>query len=97
MNIITGEKIQDLCDYYIGTRDDFNFNPFIRQQYKKQINIDNIDLYNIKTLNISRIFCYTHLINGTLYEKYKDILFQVLSDITTQFSLILMVNLMNLI
>ena len=88
MNIITGEKIQDLCDYYIGTRDDFNFNPFIRQQYKKQINIDNIDLYNIKTLNISRIFCYTHLINGTLYEKYKDILFQVLSDITTQFSLI---------
>ena len=26
MNIITGEKIQNLCDYYIGSIGDFNFN-----------------------------------------------------------------------
>ena len=25
MNIITGEKIQNLCDYYIGSVGDFNF------------------------------------------------------------------------
>ena len=88
MNIITGEKIQDLCDYYIGTSYYFNYNPFIKQQYKKHINIDNFNLNNIKTLNISRIFCYTYLINGPLYEKYKDKLFQLLSNITTQFSLV---------
>ena len=41
MNLITGEKIQTLCDYYIGTNDDFNFNPVIRNQSPKHINIDN--------------------------------------------------------
>ena len=30
MNIITGEKIQMLCDHFIGLNEDFNFNPKIR-------------------------------------------------------------------
>jgi len=38
MNIITGEKIQNLCDYYIGSVGDFNFNPNIKNQVSKQIN-----------------------------------------------------------
>ena len=40
MNITTGEKIQQLCDYYIGSNYDFNFNPIIRTQINKHINIE---------------------------------------------------------
>lgn len=55
--IITGEKLQCLCDIYIGTREDFNFNPIIKIQYKKHIDINNIDkLFN----NPNIIFCYSH-------------------------------------
>ena len=31
MNIITGEKIQNMCDYYIGSLDDFHFDPNIKK------------------------------------------------------------------
>lgn len=62
MDIITGEKIQNICDYYIGTNNDFNYNPNIRNQTSKRINIDNFNIEYIKTLTINNIFCYTHLI-----------------------------------
>ena len=88
MNIFTGEKIQNVCDYYIGTQEDFNFNPYIRTQTKKHINIDNFDIEIIKKLNISFIFCYTHLINGILFEKYKKKLLEILYNINTTFSLV---------
>lgn len=64
MDIISGEKIQNLCDYYIGTDDDFNFNPIIRNQTQKHINIDNYNIEIIKKLKVNNIFCYTHLIDG---------------------------------
>ena len=32
MNIVSGEKLQNLCDYYLGTHDQFNYNPFIQSQ-----------------------------------------------------------------
>ena len=32
MNIITGEKIQQLCDVYFGLKEDFDFNPVIKKQ-----------------------------------------------------------------
>ena len=66
MIIITGEKIQNLCDYYIGSIGDFNFNPNIKNQVSKQINIDNYNIENIKKLNIKNIFCYTHIIDGRI-------------------------------
>ena len=50
MNIITGEKIQNLCDYYIGTLCDLNFNPVIRNQTSKHINLDNYDIEIIKKI-----------------------------------------------
>lgn len=95
MNIITGEKIQNLCDYYIGSLDDFNFNPIIRNQKLKHINIDNYDVENIKSLNIKNIFCYTHLIDGEAanFNTEKCInnlnnIYIILSNITTKFNII---------
>lgn len=84
MDIITGEKIQNICDYYIGTNDDFNFNPIIRKQTHKHINIDNYNIHHIKTLKINNIFCYTHLIGETDNLKH---LFIILSNISTKFNI----------
>jgi hypothetical protein len=92
MNIITGEKIQNLCDYYIGSISDFNFNPNIKNQVSKQINIDNYNIENIKKLNIKNIFCYTHIIDGQManfsQQKYKDNLLNILINISTPFNII---------
>lgn len=62
MNFITGEKIQILCDHFIGTGYDFKHNPNIKLYKNKFIyfgskkNIDN------KTL----VFCYTHLLKNII-------------------------------
>ena len=94
MNLITGEKIQTLCDYYIGTNDDFNFNPVIRNQSPKHINIDNYNIESIKKLKVNNIFCYTHLIDGEAANfnsvkcsnNLKNITI-ILSNISTKFNL----------
>jgi hypothetical protein len=57
MNIITGEKIQQLCDVYFGLQKDFNFNPIIKNQRIKQFNLIYL---NMKLNNPYFIFCYTH-------------------------------------
>jgi hypothetical protein len=58
-DIITGEKIQELCDMYIGHPHDFEFNPFINKDKHKHININTItDEFD----NVKYIFCYSHLI-----------------------------------
>lgn len=59
-NIITGEKIQQYCDLYIGKICDFNYNPIICNQISKHLNIDSI---NTEFDNPIHIFCYSHLIN----------------------------------
>ena len=95
MNLITGEKIQTLCDYYIGTNDDFNFNPVIRNQTPKHINIDNYNIEIIKKLKVNNIFCYTHLIDGETanfnnercINNLKNI-YILLSNISTKFNII---------
>jgi hypothetical protein len=55
--IVTGEKIQQLCDVYFGFNEDFNFNPIIKQQTNKHFNINNL---NNTINNPYYIFCYTH-------------------------------------
>ena len=55
--MVTGEKIQQLCDVYFGFKEDFDFNPVIRNQNKKQLNINNL---NSEINNPYFIFCYTH-------------------------------------
>ena len=61
MNIITGEKIQNICDYYIGTLFDFEYNPYIKNQKNKQINIDNNNII-MNNIIVNNIFCYTHIL-----------------------------------
>ena len=55
--IVSGERIQQLCDIYLGTNEDFNYNPLIKKQTFKHCIINNINNnYN----NPYLIFCYTH-------------------------------------
>jgi hypothetical protein len=55
--MITGELIQELCYIYCGTLSDFDFNPRIKLQKNK-----HMDLNNINSLwdNPKYIFCYGH-------------------------------------
>jgi hypothetical protein len=53
--IITGEKIQQLCDIYLGANYDFNFNPLISIQTSKHLLIHEI---NTEYNNPYLIFCY---------------------------------------
>jgi len=58
-NIITGDKIQQLCDIYLGYDDDFNYNPIIKKDVNKHVNINNINnIFN----NPYLIFCYSYRI-----------------------------------
>jgi hypothetical protein len=63
--IVTGEKIQQTCNLYIGKIQDFNFNPIIKNQTNKHL---NIDLINTNFENPYYIFCYSHLINEFSYK-----------------------------
>lgn len=55
-DFISGEKIQQLCDVYIGTLNDFNYNPKISIETNKHINIDRL---NNEWNNPKLIFCYS--------------------------------------
>lgn len=59
-NIVTGEKIQQLCDIYLGITGDFHFNPVIGRQHEKHYYLNNI---NGPFNNPHRVFCYSHNIN----------------------------------
>lgn len=54
--MISGEKIQELCDVYCGLQEDFDYNPRIRSQTQKHMHLDKIRSWN----NPRKIFCYTH-------------------------------------
>lgn len=58
--VITGEKIQQFCDVYIGEQCDFKFNPIVKKQQHKHVNINRI---NNEFENPYFVFCYSHLIN----------------------------------
>ena len=67
LNIVKGERIQQLCHVYIGLPEDFDYNPLIKIQNNKHKNINTItDIYN----NPKTIFCYSHRIN-LLVDKMK--------------------------
>lgn len=58
--IITGEKLQQLADVYLGDPSDFQYNPCIAQQSHKHQALHDLptsmDLYS----NPPIVFCYTH-------------------------------------
>lgn len=54
-DIITGEKIQELAYVYCGIKSDFDYNPRIKQQPHKCLNLEYLtDSYN----NPKIVFCY---------------------------------------
>jgi hypothetical protein len=63
MDIVSGEKIQELADKYVGFGRDFEQNPRITGQHNKHVIFEHI----INTSAISNdlvIFCYGHNINN---------------------------------
>jgi len=69
IDIPSGEKLQQIADIYVGIEDDFNYNPYIQKQKKRQLNINNI---NEQWNNPSIIFCYGDRL-GLFSEKSKFI------------------------
>lgn len=56
-DIMTGERIQELADVYLGYPEDFDYNPRIRHQSSKHRSLhDIVEAYD----NPSVVFCYTH-------------------------------------
>ena len=83
MDIVSGEKLQNLCDYYLGTQDQFDYNPFIKSQQFKHLCIDSLDIANqIANVNISNLFCYIENLDTHLH-----VLLYVLSHIKTPFNI----------
>ena len=80
-HIITGEKYQLDCDYYIGNTNDFNVNYRIKTcDDSKKVNINSSSFPKVdKSINI---FCYTHI----LTRNFKA-LFDLLNTIEKQFIL----------
>jgi hypothetical protein len=56
--MITGEKLQQVADLYLGFEEDFNYNPVIRNQPEKWFRIDFIKEESFDNPRI--LFCYTH-------------------------------------
>ena len=67
MDIITGERIQELCDIYIGEQSDFDYNPRIAHKKQKHLTLQNIP-YNYD--NPKYIFVYAHRL--TQFSYYLD-------------------------
>ena len=61
MEFISGEKIQFSCDHFVGTIQDFRFNPNVVQYKNKFIYLDSNESINNKPF----VFCYTHLLDNT--------------------------------
>jgi hypothetical protein len=62
-NIVTGERIQELADKFIGFERDFGCNPRIKEQRNKHLSFNDIinkNSYNNEPL----IFCYGHNIEN---------------------------------
>ena len=56
-NIITGERIQEIADVYIGTEQNFQYNPRISIQYNKQKKLSDFT-DNMPYDNPRIVFCY---------------------------------------
>ncbi len=84
MIFITGEKIQFLCDHFIGYHRDFIYNPNVLKNYKhKCLSLEHIK----KPFNNSKnIFLYTHIL---LKNKNLDELISKLNFFKNPFILIL--------
>lgn len=78
MNFITGEKIQFLCDHFVGKKKDFKFNPKVKNYEEKFIYLNHNKSINNKSL----VFCYSHLL------KNKNELINTLNMLKNKFCLV---------
>uniref|UniRef100_A0A6C0E251 Exostosin GT47 domain-containing protein n=1 Tax=viral metagenome TaxID=1070528 RepID=A0A6C0E251_9ZZZZ len=60
MNIVTGEKIQQTCDIFLGNSYYFSYNPLILNETSKHVYLDNI---NTSFDNPFKVFCYGDIID----------------------------------
>ena len=59
--IITGERIQDCADIFVGFEQDFQYNPFIYEKKNKHVCFSEFNKYNPCQYDNPRIiFCYGH-------------------------------------
>ena len=61
MIFITGEKIQFICDYFIGRISDFKFNPNVLKHNRHKCIL--LGIYKKKINNKPIVFCYTHALD----------------------------------
>ena len=55
--MLSGERIQEICDVYCGLEEDFDYNPRIRSEPNKHVHLNRVvSSWN----NPHKIFCYTH-------------------------------------
>jgi hypothetical protein len=66
-NFVTGEKIQQKCDIYLGFPEDFNYNPIIAQQTNKHLDLNEL---NNEFDNPYLVFCNSHRILDLLNKIY---------------------------
>jgi hypothetical protein len=59
INIVSGEKLQDIAHVYLAIDNDFNYNPYISIQTNKHKNMSDI---NSNYDNPKIVFCYSHRI-----------------------------------
>jgi FkbM family methyltransferase len=59
-SLISGEKLQALCDIYIGIDDEYDRNPYFGPEKHKHLNIHTL---NTEWQNPKRIFCYGQALN----------------------------------
>lgn len=82
MNILSGEKIQQLCDLYIGSREQTCINPFIQLDKEKHVYIESAS--KLPKTAIQAVFIYTDVIHWHFEKVYN-----LLSTISTPFTLFL--------
>ena len=84
MNICSGEKIQNLCVFYLGTKEQLNCNPFVKTQHFKHVDIDSSDICStISNIKCNNLFCYIPLL-----ESHLRVLVEVLSHLKNPINLI---------
>ncbi len=78
---VSGEAVQERCDYFIGSEYDINYNPYVKEKLlSKWIPVESSHLVNYTKAN--KLFCYTHL----LYSNLKDVL-KILDNIDSSFDI----------
>jgi hypothetical protein len=60
--LITGERIQFKCDNFLGTLNDFTFNPNVLRLHKDRCVY--LDKLKSEFDNKEFVFCYTHLLSN---------------------------------